>query len=92
MNKVPINIQSIHNDTRLLFSHSYTQLSYTNLHTIINDLGINFSYRKSGLPIPYEKTTLQILKFPITANLIYYKKKQCHKIRIYHRYQEVMER
>lgn len=58
---------------------------------MINDVEINFSHRKSSLSITYKKT-LQILKFPIIANLIYYKKEQRHKILIYHRYQEIMER
>lgn len=73
MNNVPINIQPIQNDTGWLFSYSYIVQSYANLHSMINDLEINFSYRKSSLPITYKKT-LQILKFPIIANLIYCKK------------------
>lgn len=55
MNNVPINIQSIQSDTGWLFSYSYTVHSYPILHNMINDLEINFSYRKSSLPITYKK-------------------------------------
>jgi len=51
MNKVLVNTQSIQNGTELLFSYSYIVLSFTNLHTMINDLEINF--RKSSLLILY---------------------------------------
>jgi len=80
MNNVPINIQSIQNDSGWLFSCCCTVHSYTNLHNMINDLEINFSYRKSSLPITYKKP-LQILKFPIIANLIYHKKSNVIRFR-----------
>lgn len=53
MKKVLINTQPIQNNTELLCSYSYIVLSFTNLHTMINDLEINF--RKSSLLTLYLK-------------------------------------
>lgn len=89
MNTVLINTQSIQNDTELLFSYSYIVLSFTNLHTMINDLEINF--RKSSLLILYEKKPHHITWVSYHKEFNLLQKEKRHKIWIYHRYQQVME-